>query len=1013
MHIRQNIALTFGLIVLLFALVLTPPLPTQASSTPVDSALPPAVQKNTLHWLGTAGNQHWSNPANWQEGRVPGAGDIAQFGAGTPDAVLDNAFGSVVGGIELAPGYAGSVTITHPLMVQGAVRVSGGLLTTPSGLIRALTMDIRASGVVRLGANGKLELAGDGTPLTGDGRLDTTTNGGNSVEYTGHATNDLTSAGPLSALPALNLPKSQDKIHPASPAGFANAGTITLDQSEDKLFAAVMDAASGYAYFATYTAPSMVVKVRLSDFTEVGTLRLDTGEDFVPSAVIDAAGGFAYFGTHTSPGKVVKVRLSDFTRVGALTFNAGEDSLWSAVIDPAGGYAYFGTDTTPGKVVKIQLSNFTRVNAITFNAGENYLDSAVIDSVSGYAYFGTVTSPSMVVKVQLSTFTRVNALTFNSGENLAKSAVIDTTHGFAYFGTATSPGIVVKVQLSNFTRAGAITFSSGEDKLHSAVIDVANGYAYFGTYTVPGKVVKVRLSNFTRIGALPFITTENFLATAGIDPTGGYAYFGAVTSPGIVVKVRLSDFTRVGDLWFNQSQDGLGAAVIDATNGYAYFGTSSTLGESAALPGHVPSGGYFSSLPDMIIKVRLSDFQVVGVLTLYFDETYLGSAVIDTTHGYAYFGTWTSPGIVVKVRLSDFTRVGALVFNPGEEYLASAVIDAADGYAYFGTNTYPGIVVKVRLSDFTRVGALTPIGYSFDGFKSAVIDPAGGYAYFGTDISPGVIIKVRLSDFTIESWVQLAGGQDHLEMAMIDPTAGYAYFGTSNGQVVQVRLSDLYSTGIITFDNTYGVGTVAAALDTTHGYAYISKCTSPAQVVKVRLSDLTVIDTLTLNAGENCPMSAVIDPSGGYTYFGTATSPGKIVKVDIRSAPGPVAVTQVFTTDKNFVAKRAFKRGERIDYFAALTNSGSSCAVTGKWLAKNSAKTLVSWTGPFVVDPGASNWYLARKIPKNAPLGKYRLTVTVTCNGIASSASKQFKVISGAVTNEPDGKESDGVQRAK
>src|SRR3989442_4719989 len=78
-----------------------------------------------------------------------------------------------------------------------------------------------------------------------------------------------------------------------------------------------------------------------------------------------------------------------------------------------------------------------------------------------------------------------------------------------------------------------------------------------------------------------------------------------------------------------------------------------------------------------------------------------------------------------------FSRVGALTLNPGEEYLCSAIIDSANGFAYFGTFTSPGVVVKVRLSDFTRVRNVIAFGQTW--FSSAVIDSTNGFAYFGTD----------------------------------------------------------------------------------------------------------------------------------------------------------------------------------------------------------------------------------------------------------------------------------------
>lgn len=159
----------------------------------------------TITWHAAAGDARWSNPANWEGGIVPGPSDIARFAAGSADARVDAAYAGVVGGILLEPDYAGAVHLERDLAIagdltiaggtfagedarlwiQGAARVSGGLLTTPRAPMRVDTLDIQTPGIVRLGANGKLDLAGDGTPLTGNGVLDTTTNRPNSIEYSG------------------------------------------------------------------------------------------------------------------------------------------------------------------------------------------------------------------------------------------------------------------------------------------------------------------------------------------------------------------------------------------------------------------------------------------------------------------------------------------------------------------------------------------------------------------------------------------------------------------------------------------------------------------------------------------------------------------------------------------------------------------------------------------------------------------------------------------------------------
>ena len=113
-----------------------------------------------------------------------------------------------------------------------------------------------------------------------------------------------------------------------------------------------------------------------------------------------------------------------------------------------------------------------------------------------------------------------------------------------------------------------------------------------------------------------------------------------------------------------------------------------------------------SSPGDVKLATEVDILTEVGSLTFTAGEK-TRAAVIDTTNGYAYFGTDDDPGKVVKIRLSDFTEVDSLTFSPAGKKTRAAVIDTANGYAYFGTDDDPGKVVKLRLSDFTEVGSLT------------------------------------------------------------------------------------------------------------------------------------------------------------------------------------------------------------------------------------------------------------------------------------------------------------------
>jgi hypothetical protein len=148
-------------------------------------------------------------------------------------------------------------------------------VATPRAAMRVHSLDIRAPGTVRLGANGKLDLAGDGTPLTGDGLVDMTTNLPNGIEYTGRATGDLLTAGAMAAssMPDLSDGVMQQQLDrarrdlPTSRAdyapGFRRHSSLTLARDENYFYSAVIDAAGGFAYFGAWTTPGIVVKIIL------------------------------------------------------------------------------------------------------------------------------------------------------------------------------------------------------------------------------------------------------------------------------------------------------------------------------------------------------------------------------------------------------------------------------------------------------------------------------------------------------------------------------------------------------------------------------------------------------------------------------------------------------------------------------------------------------------------------------------------------------------------------------
>ena len=162
-------------------------------------------------------------------------------------------------------------------IIGGSARVSGGLLTTPRSHHAGPITRHPAPGLVRLGVNGKLNLTGDGTPLTGNGLLDTTTNTPNSVEYTGKATTDLLAAEPAFGFRGLGLygrPSKKDRR--------GNPG-LTTGQSSS---------AGSSIGFAERPGRGLWLKP---------VEAISNGPSLIPSTVLPNSG------TYTVPGVIVKV----------------------------------------------------------------------------------------------------------------------------------------------------------------------------------------------------------------------------------------------------------------------------------------------------------------------------------------------------------------------------------------------------------------------------------------------------------------------------------------------------------------------------------------------------------------------------------------------------------------------------------------------------------------------------------------------------------------------------------
>jgi uncharacterized repeat protein (TIGR01451 family) len=299
----------------------------------------------------------------------------------------------------------------------------------------------------------------------------------------------------------------------------AENGTATVVGSVNvgaAIFAGAIDPIHDYAYLGVADSDPTredIVKIKLNGSgapTRIsGALELAAPEQSGYAAVIDAANGYAYFaveyGNSHNVARVVKIKLPADdalpTELGSEPGIGGENNFSAAAIDTANGYAYFAGDVTtnPGTVegvVKIGLgtgdADPTRIGAATVfgSANVSLLDFA-IDAGGGYGY--AISNSDLVTKVSLGAGSAppgtlgTLTLTLANGDHPA-NIVADPANGVAYLLVSSAGGNIKIAKI--FLGSGANDPTQGEvfGTLISAIlgqpiIDTANEYLYFGNST--------------------------------------------------------------------------------------------------------------------------------------------------------------------------------------------------------------------------------------------------------------------------------------------------------------------------------------------------------------------------------------------------------------------------------------------------------------------------------------------------------------------------------------------------
>ncbi|MBI4341918.1 MAG: filamentous hemagglutinin N-terminal domain-containing protein, partial [Candidatus Omnitrophica bacterium] len=721
-------------------------------------------------WNGAAGGA-WSSGANWTGlgGAAPGAGDDVVFnGTKNTNSSIDASFTGTVNSISMNTGYTrtitnnrtGGLTVNSTFTVNSGTYNANGKTTTVTGLTTVSGGTYQASTATQTFNGGLTISSGTFTGSTG------------AVDVNGNVT---LSTGTLTAPSGTftvsgNWSKTGGTFTPGT-------NTVTFDGSTTQ----TLNSGATSFYGITHSGG--------------GTLQLVTNALTVTNAFTNSAGTFdlnglnwtmtgATFsndGTVQLRGSETITGLTQDTNSGTFTYVGDGDGLADTfTLLDFGATDYFNlTITTTDSTDVIQSAGAKSIaGALTVSAGTLSLNGnalTVTGAVSNTSTIRLIGSESVTLSsgndTDSGTWTYVG-----DGDGLAD------TFTLLDFGATDYYSLTINLTDANDTvQLGAATTVAGDLTITAGTLD---GGSQTLTLSGAGTPFVITSGTFTAS-----TSTVNYTATAATTLAATTYYnlgVGTTSDANPGVTFTLGGNTTVSNV--------LTMGNASSTNTDTLAGSSYTLTLSGGgIPFNLTSKGVFSAGTSTVIysgdnaEVTPGTYYQLKVgsntalarragLTLESPEKFLLSAIIDQPNGFAYFGTFTSPGIIVKVRLSDFTRVGQLVLNTGENDLASAIIDQPNQLAYFGTQTSPGIIVKINLATFTRVGALT-LNTGEDNLMSAIIDQPNQLAYFGTTTSPGIIVKINLTSFTRVGALTLNTGENTLRSAIIDQPNQLAYFG--------------------------------------------------------------------------------------------------------------------------------------------------------------------------------------------------------------------------------------------
>jgi hypothetical protein len=240
---------------------------------------------------------------------------------------------------------------------------------------------------------------------------------------------------------------------------------------------------------------------------------------------------------------------------------------------------------------------------------------------------------------------------------------------------------------------------------------------------------------------------------------------------------------------------------------------------------------------------------------------------------------------------------------------------------------------------FTRLDALT-LSSGEDQLHNTLYNPADRNIYVVTDTNPTLFVKVNADSFTRTSFVSLvfaSSGEAHI--AVIEPDQGFAYIAVHNGvpqRIQKVRLSDMTVVSTLTLPSAGASVVEFLAIDT--GDRILISGDRNGVLNRIDLSTFLVTDTLSISISGFANVG-ILDETNNLAYIGMSTAPVTIVEVDYSSSL--VEGSNLLLNGGEFPIQTAIiDQSNFKGYFSTATNPADIIKIDLPTLTRESAITL-------------------------------------------------------------------------